>query len=97
VRCRLYFGLLLTHNTQHTTCAVWPKKTGLIGATGRDQVTSLVALYGPRTTVVVLLDDGVYEFTYGCTPDGCMLPDGTFAPWICSRKQIKIAEEVSEL
>jgi len=46
---------------------------------------------------VVLLDDGVYEFTYGCTPDGCMLPDGTFAPWICSRKQIKIAEEVSEL
>jgi len=76
-----------------TIIGVWPKKTGLIGATGRDQVTSLVALYGPRTTVVVLLDDGVYEFTYGCTPDGCMLPDGTFAPWICSRKQIKIAEE----
>ena len=38
---------------------------GLLGATGRDQVTSLVALYGPRTTVFVTLDDGVYEFTYG--------------------------------
>ena len=38
---------------------------GLLGATGRDQVTSLVALYGPRTTVAVALDDGVYEFTLG--------------------------------
>merc|ERR1712205_218492 len=37
-----------------------------------------------RTTVLVGLDDGVYEFSYGCTPDG------TFEPWICSRKQIKI-------
>ena len=36
-----------------TIMGVWPKKTGLIGATGRDQVTSLVALYGPRTTVLV--------------------------------------------
>merc|ERR1712087_1075893 len=44
---------------------------GLIGATGRDQKTSLVALYGPRTTVLVALDDGVYEFSYGCTPEGC--------------------------
>merc|ERR1712115_351795 len=51
-----------------TMIGVWPKKTGLIGATGRDQVTSLVALYGPRTTVLVALDDGVHEFTYGCTP-----------------------------
>jgi len=25
----------------------------------------MVALYGPRTTVFVALDDGVYEFTYG--------------------------------
>ena len=31
---------------------------GLIGATGRDQVTALIALYGPRTTVLVGLDDG---------------------------------------
>merc|ERR1719159_1022019 len=55
---------------------------GLIGATGRDQKTSLVALY-----------DGVYEFSYGCTPEGCELPDGTFAPWICSRAQITISED----
>jgi sedoheptulose-bisphosphatase len=38
----------------------------LLGCTGRDQVTSIVALYGPRTTVLVALDDGTYEFTYGC-------------------------------
>ena len=25
----------------------------------------MVALYGPRTTVFVALDHGVYEFTYG--------------------------------
>merc|ERR1719413_251122 len=76
-----------------TIVGVWPKKTGLIGATGRDQVTSIVALYGPRTTVLVALDDGTYEFTYGCTPEGCMLEDGSFYPWICSRKKIRIAEE----
>ena len=56
--------------------AIWPSHTGtgddgMLGATGRDQATSLVALYGPRTTVLVSLDDGVYEFSYGCTPEGC--------------------------
>jgi len=76
-----------------TIVGVWPKKTGLLGATGRDQVTSIVALYGPRTTVLVALDDGTYEFTYGCSPEGCMLEDGSFYPWICSRKAIKIAED----
>ena len=76
-----------------TMIGVWPKSTGLIGATGRDQVTSLIALYGPRTTVLVALDDGTYEFTYGCTPDGCMLEDGTWEPWICSRKKIQINED----
>merc|ERR1719387_259689 len=50
-----------------TMIGVWGSKSGsgadgLIGATGRDQLTSLVALYGPRTTVLVALDDGVYEF-----------------------------------
>jgi len=63
---------------------------GLIGATGRDQITSMVAEYGPRTTVLVCLDDGVYEFSYGCTPEGCQLADGSFAPWICSRHHIQI-------
>jgi len=76
-----------------TMIGIWGKETGLIGATGRDQKTSLVALYGPRTTVLVALDDGTYEFTYGCTPEGCQLPDGTWEPWICSRTDIKIAED----
>ena len=57
-----------------TMIGVWSKESGsgengLIGATGRDQVTALIALYGPRTTVLVGLDDGVYEFSYGCTPE----------------------------
>jgi len=76
-----------------TMMGVWPKKTGLLGATGRDQVTSLVALYGPRTTVLVALDDGTYEFSYGCTPEGCQLPDGTWEPWICSRHKIQISPD----
>lgn len=81
-----------------TMIGIWGSKSGtgedgLIGATGRDQVTSLIALYGPRTTVLVGLDDGVYEFSYGCTPEGCQLPDGSFAPWICSRSRITINED----
>jgi sedoheptulose-bisphosphatase len=69
-----------------TMVGVWPSSTGLIGATGRDQVTSLVALYGPRTTVLVALDDGTYEFSYGCIPKGMSKPE----PWICTRHQIVI-------
>jgi len=84
-----------------TMIGVWGSKTGnktvnnngMLGATGRDQLTSLVALYGPRTTVLVALDDGVYEFSYGCTPEGCMTADGTFAPWICTRSKITIAPD----
>lgn len=76
-----------------TIIGIWPKKTGLIGATGRDQVTSLVALYGPRTTVLVALDDGTYEFTYGCTPEGCQLSNGSWEPWICSRCAISIDKD----
>jgi len=81
-----------------TIVGVWPKHTGtgedgMLGATGRDQVCSLVALYGPRTTVIITLDDGVYEFSYGCTPEGCQLPDGSFEPWICSKIKVQIKED----
>jgi sedoheptulose-bisphosphatase len=72
-----------------TMIGVWPKRTGLIGATGRDQVTSIVALYGPRTTVLVALDDGTYEFTYGCSIHGKVVRDQQ--PWICSRHAIQIS------
>lgn len=65
-----------------TIVGVWDKSTGLIGATGRDQVMSMVALYGPRTTVFMTMDDGVYEFTLG---------DGN--QWICSREKIEIQKE----
>ena len=75
-----------------TMIGVWPKSTGLIGATGRDQVTSIVALYGPRTTVLVALDDGTYEFTYGCNvpEDSSKVVDAEEESWICSRHDIKI-------
>jgi len=90
-----------------TMIGIWPKRTGLLGATGRDQVTSLVALYGPRTTVLVALDDGVYEFTYGATvsriPEAVAQPDGSCGgidveikkrrPWICTKTQIEIKHE----
>merc|ERR1711924_325525 len=66
-----------------TILGIWPSSTGILGATGRDQVASMVALYGPRTTVFVTLDDGVYEFTYGANG-----VDG----WICSRDRV-IAQE----
>merc|ERR1712087_739776 len=67
-----------------TIIGIWGSKTGILGATGRDQVTSLVALYGPRTTVFVVLDDGVYEFTYKANGyDG----------WICSREKIEISAD----
>ena len=42
-----------------TILGIWPASTGILGATGRDQAASMVALYGPRTTVFVTLDDGV--------------------------------------
>jgi sedoheptulose-bisphosphatase len=64
-----------------TIIGIWPASTGIIGATGRDQVSSMVALYGPRTQAYVTLDDGVYEFTYG--------EDG----WICSKEKLKIEPE----
>lgn len=67
-----------------TIVGIWPSSTGIIGATGRDQVTSMVALYGPRTTAFIALDDGVYEFTYGANG-----VDG----WICSRERIQIAQK----
>lgn len=75
-----------------TIIGVWGKETGLIGATGRDQKTAIVALYGPRTTVLVSLDDGVYEFTYGCKN---IISTATAAmnEWICTRENIKIKKD----
>lgn len=76
-----------------TMIGIWPKKTGLIGATGRDQVTSLIALYGPRTTVLVALDDGVYEFTYGASIPATAVFDGGDTTWICTRSNIQIKHD----
>lgn len=65
-----------------TIVGVWDKKTGLLGAKGSDQVMSMVALYGPRTTMFITLEDGVYEFTLG---------EGN--KWICSRERIEINKD----
>merc|ERR1719331_3201043 len=67
-----------------TILGIWPSSTGILGATGRDQVASMVALYDPRTTVFVTLDDGVYEFTYNA--------EGKEG-WLCSRDNVQIAQE----
>jgi hypothetical protein len=53
----------------------------MLGATGRDQVTSIVVLYGPRTTALVACDDGVYEFTCGAGNK-----------WFASREKIQIKQ-----
>jgi sedoheptulose-bisphosphatase len=76
-----------------TLMGIWPKSTGLIGATGRDQVTSLVAIYGPRTTVLVALDDGTYEFTYGASIEGISSNANKDEAWICSRHKIQIQQD----
>ncbi|EKX48926.1 hypothetical protein GUITHDRAFT_93596 [Guillardia theta CCMP2712] len=65
-----------------TMIGIWDKKTGMLGATGRDQVTSIVVLYGPRTTALVACDDGVYEFTCGAGNK-----------WIASREKIQIKKD----
>jgi sedoheptulose-bisphosphatase len=46
---------------------------------------SLVVQYGPRTTAILTMDDGVYEFTLQGTKVAC--------DWICSRENIVIAQE----
>ena len=63
---------------------IWGARTGIVGATGRDQLTSMVANYGPRTTAYCKLDDGVYEFTYQANG-----VDG----WLCSRERVSIAAD----
>ena len=57
---------------------------GPLGNTGRDQVTAIMAVHGPRLTSLVVLDDGVYEFTH----DGAGVGTG----WLCSRHRITIKE-----
>ena len=44
-----------------------------------------MASYGPRTTALVLLDDGVYEFTHDA--------EGHGSGWLCSNQRITIAEK----
>lgn len=67
-----------------TIIGIWPASTGILGATGRDQVASMVANYGPRTTAFVTLDDGVYEFTLGV---------GGVDGWLCSRERVRISTQ----
>lgn len=92
-----------------TMVGVWPfhnnqekngefSESALFGCTGRDQVTSLVALYGPRTTVLVALDDGTYEFTYGCSTKDSEVVSSALSKeilphWICTRQKICIRPE----
>lgn len=65
-----------------TLVGIWDRRTGLIGANGRDQLSSMVVQYGPRTTALLALDDGAYEFT--------LQKDGV---WLCSRERIQISRD----
>jgi len=64
-----------------TIVGIWDKRTGLVGACGRDQLSSIVVQYGPRCTALVALDDGTYEFTLQAD-----------SSWICSRQCIRIQD-----
>jgi len=65
-----------------TIVGIWDRSTGLLGASGRDQLSSIVVQYGPQCTALVALDDGTYEFT--------LQADDT---WLCSRTKIRIQED----
>ena len=64
---------------------IWPRneKKTLIGRTGREQVASVISMYGPRTTICVALPSSsiVVEFT---------LVDN-YSQWKLSRENITIA------
>jgi sedoheptulose-bisphosphatase len=84
-----------TNDNSHSNDAEFTESSSLFGLTGRDQVTSLVALYGPRTTVLVALDDGTYEFTFGCSTEKSnespsTQPKEELPNWICTRQKIQI-------
>jgi len=64
-----------------TIVGIWDRRTGLLGACGRDQLSSVVVQYGARCTALVALDDGTYEFT--------LQADGS---WLCSRHRIRIQD-----
>lgn len=58
------------------------KEQTFIGKKGREQVASVVAVYGPRTTLFVTVGRGVSEFTLNS--------DGEF---VLSRENLKVAED----
>ena len=45
----------------------------------------MIANYGPRTTALIVLDDGVYEFSHDANGPG--------TGWLCSCQRIVIAQE----
>jgi len=59
------------------------KDKSLIGATGRQQVGSMMAVYGPRTTLLIALSDGVYEL---------FLQDPGAKKWVVSAARMTIGE-----
>lgn len=66
---------------------VWPGK-GLLGRTGREQVASVISLYGPRTTLVIALPSA----TRGANENGDIAFEVTLvneqSRWEVSRSQI---------
>ena len=50
-------------------------------------MTSIVASYGPRTTALIVFDDGVYEFSHDA--------NGASTGWLCSSQRIVIAKETT--
>merc|ERR1712176_316707 len=76
---------------EYTVC--WDPLDGSSIVDNNWAVGTMMGIWPKSTTVLVALDDGAYEFSYGCTPEGCQLPDGTWEPWICSKNKVEISED----
>jgi len=65
---------------------IWPstclKGGSMLGSCGRDQVGSCMTVYGSRTTCVLALDDGIYDFS--------LVGDGR---WVIAREKMAIADK----
>ena len=72
---------------------IWPGK-GFLGKTGRDQVASVIATYGPRTTMMVALP-GAQEVGAGAEKSTPLSFEMTFNPvsrqWHVSRAHLTVA------
>ena len=68
-----------------TICGIWPNR-GLLNRTGREQVASLIAQYGPRITVILAFNSNATKSGQSICIELTMLPFS----WIITKHHITI-------